>query len=157
MSYKSAQRSGITHELASIIDVFLAAPLHSYLRILDWFLNVGYSIAAGKSKWLEDQSVRDYKSLIWNRINGVTNLPFDQPGGSGNTSTGNIARILFSYKEPCFSIALSFVLLTFKGILSKINMSALLKIANSNESGDVERFLVISQNIYMILETLHVF
>ena len=28
-------------------------------------------------KWSEDQSVRDYKSLICNRINEVTNLPFD--------------------------------------------------------------------------------
>ena len=96
MSYKSAQRNGITHEPASIIDVVPAAPLHSYLRILDWLLNVVYRIAAGKSKWPEDQSVRDYKSLIFNRINEVTNLPFDQPGGSGTASTGNIARILFS-------------------------------------------------------------
>ena len=95
LSYKSAQRSGITHEPASIIDVVPAAPLHSYLRILDWFLNVVYRIVAGKSKWPEDQSVRDYKLLIWNRINEVTNLQFDQPGGSGTTSTGNMARIFF--------------------------------------------------------------
>ena len=50
LSYKSAQRGGITHEPASIIDVVPAAPLHSYLRILDGFLNVVYRIAAGKSK-----------------------------------------------------------------------------------------------------------
>ena len=104
-------------------------------------------------KWSEDQSVRDYKSLICNRINEVTNLPFDQPGGSGTTSTGNMAKIIFSYKKPCFSIALSFVPLAFKGILSQIhmNLSALLKIANSNERVNVERFRVISQNTYIII------
>ena len=55
-----------------------------------------------------------------------------------------------------FSIALSFVPLAFKGILSQIqmNLSALLKIANSNERVNVERFRVISQNTYiMILES----
>ena len=55
MSYKSNQRSGITHQPASDIDLVLVAPLHSYLRILDWFLNVIYRVAAGKSKWTEDQ------------------------------------------------------------------------------------------------------
>ena len=72
-------------------------------------------------KWSEDQSVRDYKSLICNRINEVTNLPFDQPGGSGTTSTGNMARIFFSYKKLCFSTTLSFVPLAFKGIPSQIH------------------------------------
>ena len=101
---------------------------------------------------VRDQSVRDYKSLISNRINEVTNLPFDQPGGSGTTSTANMARIFFSYKKPCFSIALSFVPLAFKGILSQIhmNISALLNIANSNERVNVERFRVISQNTYIM-------
>ena len=55
-------------------------------------------------KWSEDQSVRVYKSLIWNRINEVTNLPFDQPGGSGTTSTGNMAKIFFSYKNHVFQL-----------------------------------------------------
>ena len=90
-----------------------------------------------------------------NRINEVTNLPFDQPRGSGTISTGNMARIFLSYKKPCFSIALSFVPLAFKVILSQIhmNLSAVLKIANSNERLNVERFRVISQNTYiMILE-----
>ena len=104
---------------------------------------------------VRDQSVRDYESFICNRINEVTNLQFDQPGGSGTISTGNMARIFFSYKKPCFSIAYSFVPLAFKGILSQIhmNLSALLKIANSNERVNIERFRVISQNTYiMILE-----
>ena len=54
-----------------------------------------------------------------------------------------------------FSIAISFVPLAFKGILSQIHMnsSALLKITNSNERVNVERFRVISQNTHiMILE-----
>ena len=49
----------------------------------------------------------------------------------------------------------SFLPLAFKGILSQIhmNLSALLKIANSNERVNVEIFCVISQNTYiMILE-----
>ena len=125
----------------SIIDVVPAAPLHSYLRILDWFLNVVYRIAADKSKWSEDQSVKDYKSLICNRINEVTYLPFDQPGESGTTSTGKMARIFFSYKKQCFSIALSFVPLAFESIHIHMNLSALLKIANSNERVNVEIFL----------------
>ena len=95
MTYKSNERFGITHEPASDIDVVPAAPLHSYLRILDWILNLMYRLAAGRRKWTEDQTVRDYRSLICNRINEVTNLLFDQPGGSGNTSTGNMARIFF--------------------------------------------------------------
>ena len=64
-----------------------------------------------------------------------------------------MARILFSYKKTCFSIALSFVPLAFKGILSQIHMklSALLKIANSNERVNVEIFCVISENTYIII------
>ena len=66
-----------------------------------------------------------------------------------------MTRILFSYKKPGFFNSLSFVPLAFKGILSLIhmNLSAMLKIANSNERVNVERFHVISQNTYiMILE-----
>ena len=134
MSYKSNQRFGITHEPASDIDVVPAAALHSYLRILDWILNLMYRLAAGRRKWTEDQTVRDYRSLICNRINEVTNLLFDQPGGSGNTSsTGNMARKFFSYNKPCFTTALSFIPCEYKDILVKIhmNLSALLKVANS--------------------------
>ena len=59
MSYNTKQRSEITHESANGIDVFPAAPLHSYLRIIDWFLNLIYRVAAGKSNWTEDQMVRN--------------------------------------------------------------------------------------------------
>ena len=114
MSYKLNQRCGITHQPASDIDLVPVAPLHSYLRILDWFLKVIYRVAAGKSKWTEDQKVRDYRYMVCHRINKITNLLFDQPGGSGNTSTGNMARIFFSYKKPCFTIALSLCLVSIK-------------------------------------------
>ncbi|KAI6653117.1 hypothetical protein LOD99_3953 [Oopsacas minuta] len=99
MSYNTKQRCGVTHEPASGIDVFPAAPLHSYLRILDWVLNIIYRIAAGKSKWTEDQMGRDYRGLVCKRIHELTNLLFDQPGGSGNTSTGNMAGIFFHIKN----------------------------------------------------------
>ena len=101
---------------------------------------------------VRDQSVRDYKSLIRNRINEVTNLLFDQLGGSGTTRTGNMARIFLSYKNHVFQFLCT---TSIQRILSQIhmNLSALLKIANSNERVNVERFRVISQNTYiMILE-----
>ena len=50
------------------------SPLHSYLRILDWFLNVIYRVAAGKNKWSEDQKVRDYRYMVCHRINEITNF-----------------------------------------------------------------------------------
>ena len=99
MSYKSNQQCGITHQPASDIDLVPVAPLHSYLRILDWFLNVVYRVAAGKNKWSEDQKVRDYRYMVCHRINEITNLLFDQPGGSRNTSTGNMARIFSHIKS----------------------------------------------------------
>ncbi|KAI6652935.1 SCAN domain-containing protein 3 [Oopsacas minuta] len=64
MSYDTKQRYGITHEPASGIDIFPAAPLHSYLTILDWFLNLIYRVAAGRSKSPEDQMVRDCRGLV---------------------------------------------------------------------------------------------
>ena len=153
MSYKTSQRFGITHEPASDIDVVPASPLHSYLRILDWFLNLIYRLAAGKSKWTEDQTVRNYRSLVCNRIDELTNLLFDQPGGSGNTSTGNMARTFFSYKKPCFRIALSFVPSVHKDVLTEIhmNLSALLRVANSCESVNVERLRALSQETYLLI------
>ncbi|KAI6647441.1 hypothetical protein LOD99_12437 [Oopsacas minuta] len=112
------------------------------LRILDWFLNIIYRVAAGKSKSTEDQMVRDYRGLICKRIHELTNLLFDQPG-SGNTSTGNMAEH-FSYKKPCFRIALSFVPNVYRNTLTEIhrNLSVLLRVANSSEVVDVDRFRV---------------
>ncbi|KAI6659434.1 Out at first protein [Oopsacas minuta] len=134
MSYNTEQWCGITHEPASGIDVFPAAPLHSYLRILDWFLNLIYRIAAGKSKWTEDQMGRDYRGLVYKRIHELTNLLFHQPGGSENTSTGNMTK-------------------TFLDALTEIhrNLSALLRVANSYEVVDVDRFRVLSQETYILI------
>ena len=91
--------------------------------------------------------------MVCHRINEITNLLFDQPGGSGNTSTGNMARIFFSYKKPCFTIALSFVPSVYKEVLTNIhtNLSALLKVANSSESVNVERFRELSQETYLLI------
>ncbi|KAI6652976.1 hypothetical protein LOD99_4053 [Oopsacas minuta] len=86
MSYDTKQWYGITHEPASGIDVFPAAPLHSYLTILDWFLNLIYRVAAGRSKSPKDQMVRDCRGLVCKRIHELTNLLFEKPRGSGNTS-----------------------------------------------------------------------
>ncbi|KAI6652467.1 hypothetical protein LOD99_7481 [Oopsacas minuta] len=106
MSYNTKQRCGITHELASGIDVLPAAPLHSYLRILDWFVNFIYRIAAGRSKWTEDQM---------DRFIVCTNVHRDAPK--------KIHR----------------------------NLSALLRVANSNEILDVDRFRVLSQETYILI------
>ncbi|KAI6651212.1 hypothetical protein LOD99_5359 [Oopsacas minuta] len=57
MTYNTIQRCGITHEPASGIDIFPAAHLYSYLRILDWFLNLIKRVPAGKSMWTEEQMV----------------------------------------------------------------------------------------------------
>ena len=77
--------------------------------------------------------VRDYRSLVCNRIHELTNPLFDQPGGSGNTSTGNMAKISFSHTKSSFRIALSFVPSVYKDVLTEIhiNLSALLMVANS--------------------------
>ena len=67
MSYKTAQRFGITHEPANGIDVVPIAPLHFYLRVLDWVLNLIYRVASGRSKWTENHMVRHYRSLVCNQ------------------------------------------------------------------------------------------
>ena len=82
--------------------------------------------------------------MVCHRINEITNLLFDQPGGSGN-----MARIFFSYKKPCFTIALSFVPSVYKNIHT--NLSALLKVANNSESVNVERFRELSQEAYLLI------
>ncbi|KAI6660605.1 hypothetical protein LOD99_10382 [Oopsacas minuta] len=58
MSYNTKQRCGIIHEPASGIDVFPAAPLHSYLSILDWFFTSSTELqqespSGLKIKWCE--------------------------------------------------------------------------------------------------------
>ena len=90
--------------------------------------------------------------MVCHRINEITNLLFDQPGGSGNKSTGNMARIFFSYKKQCFTIALSFAPSVNKEVMTNIhtNLSALLKVANS-ESVNVERFSELSQETYLLI------
>ena len=83
----------------------------------------------------------------------VTNLLFDQPGGSGNTSTGNMARIYFSYNKPCFTTVLSFIPCEYKDILVKIhmNLSALLKVANSRGMVNAQRVREVSQETYLLI------
>ena len=64
---------------------------------------VVYRISADKSKWSEDQSVGDYKSLICYRINEVTYLPFDQPEEVALQALEKWPGWIFiSYKKPCF-------------------------------------------------------
>ena len=58
MSYKSDQRCGITHQPASDIDIVPVAPLHSYLRILDWFLSVIYSVIYSVDTWFATVSTK---------------------------------------------------------------------------------------------------
>ena len=37
-------------------QVLPIAPLHSYLRLLDWFLKIIYSLAAGKCNWSDHKN-----------------------------------------------------------------------------------------------------
>ncbi|KAI6647722.1 hypothetical protein LOD99_8563 [Oopsacas minuta] len=96
--------------------------------------------------------VRDYRGLVCKHIHDLTNLLFDQAGGSGNTSTDNMARTFCSYTNPCFRIALSLITNVYRDALTEIdkNLSALLRVANSNEVVAVDRFRVLSQETYVL-------
>ena len=53
---------------------------------------------------MKDNSLTDYSA----RIKEVTNIQFEQPGGRGNTNTGNSARIFFP-DGLSFDTALSYI------------------------------------------------
>ncbi|KAI6651381.1 hypothetical protein LOD99_5188 [Oopsacas minuta] len=99
-SLSSRQRAGITHESTSTIEVFPIAPFNSYLRVLDWFLKILCRIAAGRRSRGDHINIRTSHKLVRQRIKEVTNIEFDQPGGSGNTRPGNSAPLSISDDLP---------------------------------------------------------
>ena len=51
LSRPPSTRFNITHQPISAIDILPASPLHGYIRIFSWLMNLSYHIQAGATKW----------------------------------------------------------------------------------------------------------
>ena len=97
LSLPSKERFGITHKPLSVINILSASPLHGYLRIFGWFMQLVYHLQAGRKKWSPTspeirKSMEFVRSFLWEKIGIQIDCPSPQ---GGTTSTGNVARACF--------------------------------------------------------------
>ena len=141
MARPSSARFNITHKLISVIDILPASPLHGYIRIFSWLMNLAYHIHAGVRKWSTTSAkVESSKSFARNYLHEKTGIKIDFPNSQGGTSTtGNVARQCFSPKcdEPNNYLRWILTLLPndcrYSFMTLHTNLAVILRIYNSDK------------------------
>ena len=93
-----AERFNVTHTLTSEINIIPASPLHGYLRVFSWLMNLVYHLHAGERKWSPTSpKISNSRAFVRDFLREKTGMEIDYPESHGGTSTtGNIARECFS-------------------------------------------------------------
>ena len=156
LSRPPSTRFNITHQPISAIDILPASPLHGYIRIFSWLMNLSYHIQAGATKWSPTSPVIERSKLfVRNFLQEKTGIKIDFPNSQGGTSTtGNVARQCFSQKceEPNSYLRWILTLLpsncrdSFATIHS--NLGVILRIFNSDKLINEETFERICKDTY---------
>ena len=75
----SSARFNITHKPISAIDILPDSPLHGYIRIFSWLMNLAYHIHAGVRKWSPTLAkVESSISFVRNYLHEKTGIKIDQ-------------------------------------------------------------------------------
>ena len=78
-------------------NILSASPLHGYLRVFGWFMQLVYHLQSGEERWTPSsskihQSMKFVRGFLWEKLN----IKIDCPSPQGGTSTtGNVARNCF--------------------------------------------------------------
>ena len=155
----SSARFNITHKPISAIDILPASPLHGYIRIFSWLMNLAYHIHAGVRKWSPTLAkVESSKSFIRNYLHEITGIKIDFPNSQGGTSTtGNVARQCFSPKcdEPNNYLRWILTLLPndcrYSFTTLHTNLAVILRIYNSDKIINEESFEIICKDTYQLI------
>ena len=95
-----AARINITHTPASDINIIPASPLHGYLRLFSWLMNLVHHLHAGERKWSPTSPEIDYsRSFVRDFLWEKTGMKIDYPESHDGTSTTWIRE----YSKRCFS------------------------------------------------------
>ena len=156
------ERFGITAKPLSDINILSVSPLHGYLRVFGWFMQLVYHLQAGEKKWAPTspkirQSMNFVRSFLWEKIN--IHIDFPSPQG-GTTSTGNVARSCFQRvddsKKDFFYWIITLIPFEYHIPLDIIytNLAVVLRIFNCDELVDIPKFSTLCKDTYqLIIET----
>ena len=158
LSLPSKYRFGLTHEPISEENIPTASPLHGYLRIFGWFMQLVYHLQAGETKWAPTspkirQSMEFVHRFLWERLSIKIDYPTSQ---GGTTSTGNVVRSCFQRKNDSARDFLYWVTTLVpeeQRLLTSINtyLSVILRIFNSDERIEIEKFTTLCRDTYELI------
>ena len=80
----SSIRFNITHKPISSIDILPASPLHGYIRIFSWLMNLAYHIQARVRKWSPTSAkIESSKKIVRDFLHQKTGIRIDFPNTQG--------------------------------------------------------------------------
>ena len=155
----SKDRFGLTHEPTSEENILSASPLHGYLRVFGWFMQLVYHLQAGETKWAPTspkirKSMEFVREFLWEQLSIRIDYPTSQ---GGTTSTGNVVRICFQRKNDSDRDFLYWVTtlipVQYHLPLTSIHtyLSVILRIFNSDERVDIEKFTTLCRDTYELI------
>ena len=158
-SLPSKERFGISHRPTSEENILSASPLHGYLRVFSWFMQLIYHLRAGEMNWSPSSakirhSMEFTREFLWEKIKIRIDYPTSQ---GGTTSTGNVVRTCFqreinNNKDFLYWIATlipNHCQLHVTTIYT--NLSVILRIFNSDERIDNEKFSTLCKETYLLI------
>ena len=151
----SQQRTGITHQPTSNIDILAASPLHAYLCVFKWFMLLIYHLDAGHTRWSPSNSkVQASMRRIRSIIEESCSVSVDIPSSHGGTSTtGNVARDCFMNKREFLKRATSSTDPVHKPKLVKIqtNLSVIFRLVNSGDQINCNKLEELCKGTYQFI------
>ena len=152
MKLPSNQRVGITYQPTSNIDIIAASPLHAYLCVFRWFVQLIYHLDTGHKVWEPSNSkvntsMKRVRAILQERCNFSVDIASSQDGTS---TIGNIARDCFLNKRDILMWATSSINPSDKVSIEKIqtNLSVLLRFLNSGDSIDCDKMQELCKETY---------
>ena len=151
----SNQRFNLTHEPISNINIVPASPLHAYTCIFRWFNLLIYHLNVGTLKWSPSSaSIKSSMTFVRTLVQEKTGLRIDQPDPrGGTTSTGSVARRAFSDESGFMNCTSSLINTEYRAPLSLLHaqLSAVLRIINSDRRIDTKQLGILCTNTYLLI------
>ena len=156
-SRTSNERFNITHHPTSDRDILPASPLHGYIRIFSWFMNLIYHLQSGEIQVWSPTSVKveNARNFVRDFLSEKTGIKIDFPNSHGGTSTtGNVARECFKQKandaKDFLKWAITMVPHENREALDKIhtNLGVTLRLFNCDQKIDTEQFSTFCTDTY---------
>ncbi|CAG9804114.1 unnamed protein product [Chironomus riparius] len=132
--------------------IFGCQPLHAIINTFNGLLHISYKkeIMAWRSNKGTKKRVDDRKKKILEQLEKSFGIKFDKPrsGGSGTSTTGKLCRVAFNNPDK-LAAALELDVDLIK------NLSIILKVLNSHEDIDHEKFGDFCKNTYKLIVSLY--